>query len=89
MSTGDFVPALEGFFGSAAGLSASTINRLTTTWQAEHREFVERDLSETEYVYVWVDGIRTKVRLPGASAPVLPGRGGYSPRRDQGARRDL
>jgi len=63
MSTGDFVPALEGFFGSAAGLSASAINRLTTSWQAEQREFMERDLAETDYVYVWVDGVHTKVRL--------------------------
>ena len=30
LSTGDFVPALEGFFGSAAGLSASVITRLIT-----------------------------------------------------------
>ena len=29
LSTGDFAPALEGFFGSAAGLSASTVQRLT------------------------------------------------------------
>ena len=63
LSTGDFVPALEGFFGSKAGLSASAINRLTTTWQAEHHEFMERDLAETDYVYIWVDGVHTKVRL--------------------------
>jgi putative transposase len=29
MSSGDFVPALEKFFGSAAGLSASVVTRLT------------------------------------------------------------
>ena len=29
MSSGDFAPALEEFFGSAAGLSASVITRLT------------------------------------------------------------
>ena len=33
MSSGDFAPALEEFFGSAAGLSASVITRLTTDWQ--------------------------------------------------------
>jgi putative transposase len=63
LSTGDFVPALEGFFGSKAGLSASVVNRLTANWQADQRDFMERDLSETDYVYVWVDGIHTKVRL--------------------------
>ena len=37
MSTGDFVPALEEFFGSSAGLSSSVITRLTKQWQAERR----------------------------------------------------
>ena len=44
MSSGDFVPALEGFFGSSAGLSASVITRLTTQWQDEHRHFSNRSL---------------------------------------------
>jgi hypothetical protein len=30
LSSMDFVPALEGFFGAAAGLSASVVTRLTT-----------------------------------------------------------
>jgi transposase-like protein len=63
LSTGDFAPALEGFFGSSAGLSASVITRLTTQWQAEHRAFMDRDLSERDYVYVWVDGVHFNVRL--------------------------
>lgn len=36
LSTSDFVPALQGFFGSEAGLSASTVTRLTEAWRAEH-----------------------------------------------------
>jgi putative transposase len=63
MSSGDFVPALEEFFGSAAGLSASVITRLTTAWQEEYRRFAERDLSGVDYVYCWVDGIHFNVRL--------------------------
>jgi putative transposase len=35
MSSKDFAPALEEFFGSAAGLSASAVTRLTTQWQDE------------------------------------------------------
>ena len=35
LSTGDFAPALEGFFGSAAGLSSSVITRLTAAWQGD------------------------------------------------------
>ena len=63
LSTGDFVPALEGFFGSAAGLSASVITRLTTAWQDEHRAFMARNLADRDYVYIWVDGVHFKVRL--------------------------
>lgn len=56
-------PALEGFFGSAAGLSASVITRLTTQWQAEQRAFAERRLDDRDYVYIWADGIHFNVRL--------------------------
>jgi transposase-like protein len=63
LSGGDFVPALEEFFGSKAGLSATTIARLTEQWQEERERFMARDLSERDYVYVWVDGIHTRVRL--------------------------
>jgi transposase-like protein len=63
LSSGDFVPALEEFFGSKAGLSASVITRLTTVWQEEQRRFAERDLSGVDYVYVWVDGVHFTVRL--------------------------
>ena len=51
LSTGDFAPALEGFFGSDAGLSASTIGR-----SDEYEAFEDRDLSGSDYVYVWADG---------------------------------
>lgn len=63
LSSGDFGPALEQFLGSGAGLSASTITRLTAQWQDEAAAFGRRDLSGTDYVYLWVDGIHLKVRL--------------------------
>ena len=63
LSSGDFVPALEGFFGSAAGLSASVITRLTTQWQDEHRTFMSRSLTGCDFVYVWVDGVHFNIRL--------------------------
>lgn len=63
LSTSDFGPALEQFLGSGAGLSATTITRLTAQWQDEARTFAARDLSGTDYVYLWVDGIHLKVRL--------------------------
>jgi putative transposase len=34
LSTGDFMPALEAFFGSGAGLSAAAVGRLLTGWQS-------------------------------------------------------
>jgi putative transposase len=63
MSSGDFAPALEEFFGTAAGLSASVITRLTKQWQAEQRAFAERSVAERDYVYVWADGVHFNVRL--------------------------
>ena len=63
LSSGDFVPALGQFLGSAAGLSAPVITRLTETWKAEQRAFAQRDLSQVDYVYLWADGIHVNIRL--------------------------
>ena len=63
LSSSDFAPALEQFLGSGAGLSAATVTRLTTQWQDEARVFNQRSLNDSDYVYVWVDGIHLKVRL--------------------------
>jgi putative transposase len=63
LSTGDFVPALEGFFGSGAGLSAPVITRLVTAWQADYQAFCQRDLQDRDYVYCWADGVHFRVRL--------------------------
>ncbi|WP_078894350.1 IS256 family transposase [Streptomyces sp. CT34] len=71
LSSGDFVPALEQFLGSTAGLSAATVTRLTQQWQADHAAFGERDLSGSDYVYVWADGIHLRIRLREAKSCVL------------------
>jgi transposase-like protein len=63
LSSGDFGPALGQFLGSTTGLSASVITKLTETWKAEQRAFAARDLSEVDYVYLWVDGIHVNIRL--------------------------
>ena len=63
LSSGDFVAALGQFLGSAAGLSASVITRLTEQWKAEQRAFAARDLSAVDYVYLWADGVHVNVRL--------------------------
>ncbi|MFF9788987.1 IS256 family transposase [Streptomyces nigrescens] len=71
LSSGDFVPALEQFLGSSAGLSPATVTRLTQQWQADHAAFMDRDLAEVDYVYVWADGIHLNVRLEEVKACVL------------------
>ena len=63
LSTGDFVPALEAFFGSAAGLSAAAVGRLLGGWQADYQTFCGRDLADRDYVYVSADGVHFRVRL--------------------------
>lgn len=63
LSSSDFGPALEQFLGSSNGLSAATITRMTKDWSDEAKAFNKRSLADTDFVYVWVDGIHLKVRL--------------------------
>jgi transposase-like protein len=64
LSTGDFQSALPVLLGEdAAGLSPTTITRLTASWEAEYQTWRRRSLAETDYVYVWVDGVHFRVRL--------------------------
>ena len=41
----------------------STVQRLTESWQDERERWAGRDLSGTDYVYWWADGVRFNVRL--------------------------
>jgi putative transposase len=64
LSTGDFAPALRDLLGEdASGLSPSSIQRLTESWQAEHAEFSKRELRFHRYAYLFVDGVNVAVRL--------------------------
>jgi transposase-like protein len=63
LSSLDFVPALEAFFGAAAGLSASVVTRLCQQWRAEREAFLARDLHDRDYVYCWADGVHFNLRL--------------------------
>jgi putative transposase len=64
LSTGDFREALPVLLGEdAAGLSPTTITRLTAAWETEYRAFQQRDLSACDYVYIWVDGVHFNIRL--------------------------
>jgi transposase-like protein len=64
ISTGDYQEALQALLGEdAKGLSPNVIVRLKEQWCQEHKEWSRRDLSDKHYVYVWADGIHTKIRL--------------------------
>ncbi len=64
ISTSGFGEALQALVGERAkGLSANVIVRLKEQWGNEYDEWMKRDLSEKQYVYVWADGIHVKVRL--------------------------
>jgi putative transposase len=64
LSTGDFREALPVRLGEeAAGLSPTTITRLTAQWETEYTAFRQRDLSDRDYVYIWVDGVHFTIRL--------------------------
>lgn len=64
ISTGDFQEALSALLGpDCPGLSATTIVRLKGVWEEEYKTWSSRSLEGQEYVYVWVDGIHTNIRL--------------------------
>lgn len=64
VSTGDFTDALSVILGKdAPGLSATSIVRLKETWQREFEAWSTRSLEGKRYVYFWVDGIYSNVRL--------------------------
>jgi len=64
VSSGDFTDALQALLGeNCPGLSASTVTRLVSQWQAEHAAWSQRDLTGKQYVYVWADGIHFNIRL--------------------------
>lgn len=71
LSTGDFELALRGLLGDAAPLSASSIQRLKTDWQAQYDAWRRRDLSDLALVYCWADGIYVKAGLEQAKAALL------------------
>lgn len=64
LSTGDFIPCLEKLLGKGVrGLSPANITRLKSVWKKEYAAWRKRDLSDKEYVYVWVDGIHSNVSM--------------------------
>lgn len=72
VSTNDMGSALAAIMGEgAAGLSATTISRLTQVWEAEYEAWRKRSLQSEEYAYVWADGVYFNIRLEEARACIL------------------
>lgn len=63
LAEGDFDLALRGLLGEGAPLSASSVARLKSKWQAEYEAWTSRPLDDLEVVYLWVDGIYVKAGL--------------------------
>lgn len=64
LSSGDFREALAPLLGDdAAGLSASTVTRLTAAWTQEYEDFRKQRFDKQDFVYLWVDGVHLNVRL--------------------------
>ena len=45
------------------GCLQTLLNRLKQSWSDEHRQWSQRDLSQSRYVYWWVDGVYSNVRM--------------------------
>ena len=64
ISTGDMQPALAPIFGNdASGLSPATVSRLKHVWELEYRKWSTRSLARRKYVYIWADGVYSKIRM--------------------------
>jgi len=63
LSTGDFKTALTSILGEGvSGLSPASIVNLKKSWEVEYGDWKKRFI-DTNYVYVWADGVNVKVRL--------------------------
>ena len=48
---------------ATAGLSPTTITRLTAEWQQEYESFRKRDIRSKRFAYIWADGVHFRIRL--------------------------
>jgi transposase-like protein len=63
ISTGEMADALIHLGFDGTGLSATSVVRMTETWQTEYDDWSRRDLTGKHYVYVWADGLYFGCRL--------------------------
>lgn len=72
ISTGEMSEALKVLVGSQAkGLSASTVSRLKQVWAQEYRKWSEEDLTKERWIYLWADGVYSRLRSEDAKLCAL------------------
>jgi len=63
ISTGEMSDALSVLVGpDAKGLSANSIARLKQKWSDDYQSWKQKDLSKETWVYIWADGIYSRLR---------------------------
>ena len=64
ISTNDMGDSLKALLGPAIEhLSASTVSRLVSQWQAEYAGWNQRSVKDKRYVYIWADGVYFNIRI--------------------------
>jgi putative transposase len=71
LASGDFEMALRGLLGEGAPLSASSLQRLKEKWQGEYEQWKSAPIQETDWAYLWADGIYVKAGLGKEKAALL------------------
>jgi transposase-like protein len=71
LASGDFELALRELLGEGAPLSASSLQRLKEKWQGEYEPWKSAPIQETDWAYLWADGIYVKAGIGKEKAALL------------------
>jgi transposase-like protein len=71
LASGDFELALRELLGEGAPLSASSLQRLKEKWQGEYEVWKSTVIEESEWAYMWADGIYVKAGIGKEKAALL------------------
>jgi transposase-like protein len=71
LASGDFELALRQLLGEGAPLSPSSLQRLKDKWQGEYEQWKSATVDETDWAYLWADGIYVKAGIGKEKAALL------------------
>lgn len=71
LASGDFELALRELLGEGAPLSASSLQRLKEKWQEAYDQWKSAPIQETDWAYLWADGIYVKAGVGKEKAALL------------------